>query len=72
MSTRATSNTPSNVGVTQSKGGHVNDEHSKAVAGAPFAVTSVSGNVIEIWSDGAIWDTVANKFLSVDKDLKRN
>lgn len=70
MSTRATSNNPNNVAVTQAKGGHANDTFSKAHSGSPYALQATSGNIIEIWSDGAIWDTVANKFLQ-DKDLKR-
>jgi hypothetical protein len=71
MSTRATSNTPTNVTVVIAKGGHTNDEHAKPVAAAAFAQKAASGNAVEIWSDGAIWDTVANKFLTTN-DVIRN
>jgi hypothetical protein len=71
MSTRSTSNVPANTASQIVKGGHANDEHAKAHAGSVFPVVAISGNAIEIWSDGAIWDTVANKFLRPE-DVKRN
>jgi hypothetical protein len=71
MATRTTSNVPTNITVTQSKGGHSNDEHSKATSGGPFPRVAVSGHTIEIWSDGAIWDVTSGAFLSTDQ-VKRN
>jgi len=59
-----------NTNLSQSVG-HTTDVFSKAHSGSPFAVQSVSGNAIQIHSDGGVWDTVANKFLQ-DKDVKRN
>lgn len=70
MSTRTTSNIPASTNPSKSSGGHPNDEHAKAHAGSAFAQVAVSGNVIEVWADGAVWDTVANKFLTPD-NLKR-
>ncbi len=71
MSTRVTANIPANVAVTKHVGGHPNDEHAKPVGPMTFAAKSPSGNAIEIWSDGAVWDTVANKFVTIDS-LVRN
>jgi hypothetical protein len=71
MSTRSTANIPANVNVIRHVGGHVNDEHAKPSGPAPFAQKASTGNAIEIWSDGAVWDTVANKFLTTN-DLIRN
>lgn len=51
--------------------GHPTDEHSKPTSGSVTPVVSVSGNAIQIHSDCAIWDTVANKFLTTN-DVKRN
>jgi hypothetical protein len=70
MSTRATSNIPSNVTVVVTKGGHTNDEHAKSNSAMAFPVKASNGNAIEIWSDGAVWDTVANKFVTIDSLIR--
>jgi hypothetical protein len=71
MSTRVTSNIPANTNPSKSSGGHANDEHAKPIGPSPFAQKASTGNAVEIWADGAIWDTVANKFLTTN-DVVRN
>jgi hypothetical protein len=60
-------NNTNNVNLTKHVAGTPNDEHSKPQSGTPFAVQSTNGNAIEIWSDGAVWDTVASAFINIDK-----